>query len=92
MINEVPVIVDDDAPKGYAFAFNKSALKFLEQVGPSWLEQEGGGIFQLALSSGGAGSGFSSNWIAWFKWYCALVSVAPNRTGRLEFCSDDVPN
>jgi len=47
MVNEIPVVADDDAPKTFAFGFNKSALKWFEQTKPGWLERENGGIFHL---------------------------------------------
>lgn len=85
MVNEIPVIADDDCPKQWAFGFNKSALKWFEQAGPGWLQSQGGDIFQLR--QGGAGIAVGS-WQAWFKWYVALGCVAPNRTGSLRFCTD----
>jgi hypothetical protein len=88
MVNEIPVVADDDAPKGYAFGFNKSALKWFEQTKPGWLERENGGIFHLKTAGTGT---YAAIWQAWFRWYAALGSVAPNRTGRLEFCSDEAP-
>jgi hypothetical protein len=89
MVNEIPVVADDDAPKTFAFGFNKSALKWFEQVKPGWLQSEGGDIFQL--KSAGTGT-WAAVWQAWFKWYAAFACVAPNRTGRIEFCTDDAPN
>jgi hypothetical protein len=87
MVNEIPVIADDDAPKGFAFGFNKSAFKWFEQTSPSWLQQDDK-IFQLRQTGS---SEAAAVWQAWFKWYVAFGCVAPNRTGRLEFCSDDEP-
>jgi hypothetical protein len=89
MVNEIPVIADDDCPKGFAFGFNKSALKWFEQAKPGWLEPPGAAsIFQMKTAGTGE---YAAVYQAWFKWYCALGCVAPNRTGRLEFCSDDAP-
>lgn len=88
MVNEIPVVADDDAPKGYAFGFNKSALKWFEQTKPGWLERENGGIFHLKTAGTGT---YAAIWQAWFRWYAALGCVAPNRTGRIEFCTDDAP-
>jgi hypothetical protein len=88
MVNEIPVVADDDAPKTYAFGFNKSALKWFEQTKPGWLERENGGIFHLKTAGTGT---YAAIWQAWFRWYAALGCVAPNRTGRLEFATDDAP-
>ncbi len=88
MVNEIPVVADDDAPKGYAFGFNKSALKWFEQTKPGWLERENGGIFHLKTAGTGT---YAAVWQAWFRWYAALGCVAANRTGRIEFCTDDAP-
>jgi hypothetical protein len=88
MVNEIPVVADDDAPKTFAFGFNKSALKWFEQTKPGWLERENGGIFHLKTAGTGT---YAAIWQAWFRWYCALGCTAPNRTGRLEFATDDPP-
>lgn len=88
MVNEVPVIADDDAPKGFAFGINKSALKWFEQTKPGWLERENGGIFHLKVAAAGQ---FAATWQAYFRWYAAFGNVAPNRGGRVEFCTDDAP-
>ena len=90
MVNEVPVVSDDDAPKGFAFGLNKSAFKWFQQTDPGWLQQGNGGIFHLKTGVTTAGE-FSNAWIAFFRWYSALGCVAPNRTGRVEECADDNP-
>lgn len=88
MVNEIPVVADDDCPKQYAFGFNKSALKWFELKAPGWLEQQNGGMFQLKPGT----EGYFAVWQAWWVWYVCLGCVAPNRTGRLTFCTDDTPN
>lgn len=90
MVNEVPVVSDDDAPKGYAFGLNKSAFKWFQQTDPGWLQQGNGGIFHLKTGITTAGE-FSNAWIAFFRWYSALGCTAPNRTGRIEEAADDAP-
>jgi hypothetical protein len=47
MVNEVPVIADDDCPKGFAFGINKDSFKWFQQAGPGWLESKDGTVFQL---------------------------------------------
>lgn len=87
MVNEIPVIFDDDAPKGFAFGFDNSAFKWFEQTKPGWLEQRDAGVFHLKDSTT---AGVKMNvWQAWFRWYAALGSVAPNRTGRIFGAADD---
>jgi hypothetical protein len=87
MVNEIPVIADDDAPKGYVFGLDKSALKWFEQTNPGWLTQRDGGVFHL---KDGSTAGQKMNvWQAWFRWYAALGCVAPNRTGRIPDAADD---
>src|SRR5207245_600269 len=73
MVNEVPVIADDDAPKGFAFGFNKSAFKWLELAPPHWLQQTNTGIFHLKHGITTAGE-FQNTWIALFVWYAAFVT------------------
>jgi hypothetical protein len=89
MVNEIPVVADDDAPKGFAFAINKSALKWVEQTKPGWLEPPGSStMFQMKTAGTGT---YAAIYQGWWKWYSALACVAPNRTGRIEFASDDAP-
>ncbi len=90
MVNEVPVVADDDAPKGFAFGLNKSAFKWFQQNDPGWLQQGNAGIFHLKHGVSNAGE-FVNSWIAFFRWYAALGCVAPNRTGRIENAADDSP-
>lgn len=90
MVNEIPVIADDDAPKGYVFGVDKSALKWFEQTTPGWLTQRDGGVFHL---KDGSTAGTKMNvWQAYFRWYAALGCVAPNRTGRIPDAADDNAN
>jgi hypothetical protein len=91
MVNEIPVIADDDAPKQFAFGFNKSAFKWFEQTAPGWLEAPGGGGGIFQLKPGASLGEWAAAYEAWFKWYVALGCVAPNRTGQLQFCTDDAP-
>lgn len=87
-VGEVPVITDVMCPKQFAFGFNKSALKIVEIAPPKWLETNGQILF---LKNAGAGTS-SAVWCGWWKFYGALASVAPNRTGRIENCTDDLPS
>jgi hypothetical protein len=87
---EVPVIIDDDAPKGSVFAIDKSALRWFQQWGPGFLESpQDGTVFHLK-DAAGAGQK-EAVWQAWMGWYATLACVAPNRLGRLRHCTDDAP-
>lgn len=90
MVNEVPVVADDDAPKKRAWGLNKGAFKWFEQTSPGWLESKDGQVFHLKPSS--TAGRFDTVWQAWFRWYAALGCVAPQRTGRLRYCTDDNPS
>jgi len=86
---EVPVIADDDCPKTNVFAIDTSALRWFQLAPPGWMERDDGGIFHLKDGST-AGTKVAS-YQAWMRWYAALGSVAPNRLGRLQYCTDDDP-
>ncbi|MDQ3317458.1 MAG: phage major capsid protein, partial [Actinomycetota bacterium] len=87
-VNEIPVMSDDDAPKGYAFGINKDAFKWFEVERPDWLQDpKTGTVFQLAAGSV-AGSSRAA-WQAWFVWYAALGCLAPNRNGAIFNATDD---
>lgn len=89
MVNEIPVVADDDAPAGFVFAVNKSALKWFELTPPGWLEQGDGRILQLKDAS--TAQRKMNVWQGWFRWYAALGATAPNRTGRIISAADDNP-
>jgi hypothetical protein len=92
MVNEIPVVIDDDCPKGWLFGFDKKAFKWFELSKPGFLEQDSG-IFTLkdAYVSGGAGAK-SAIWQAYFRWYAAFGCVSPNRTGAITgITGDDTP-
>ena len=87
---EVPVVIDDDAPKGSVFAIDKSALRWFQQWGPGFLESpQDGTVFHLR--DGSAQGTKEATWQAWMGWYATLGCVAPNRLGRLRYCTDDAP-
>jgi hypothetical protein len=89
MVNEQPVIADDDCPRTYAFGLNKDSFRWFQQSTPGWMEQSGGGIFHL--KDGTTPGTKVATWQAFFSWYAALGCIAPSRNGKLEFCEDDVP-
>lgn len=88
MVNETPVIADDDAPAWTGFGVNRDSFKWYEQVKPGWLESRDGNVFQLKTAGTGT---YASVWQAWFKWYAALGNHAPNRNAVLRFMNDDNP-
>jgi len=89
MVNEIPVIADDDAPRTYAFGLNKESFRWFQLSSPGWMQQGGSGIF--FLKDGSTAGTKVATWQAFFSWYAALGCVAPNRNGVLKFCEDDVP-
>jgi len=91
MVNETPVVSDDDCPVGFAFGINKKALKWYELAEPQWLEQGDGRILHLKDSSTPA-QGKMNVWQGWFKWYAALATHAANRNGRIINGADDNPD
>ena len=92
MVNEIPVIADDDCPKQDVFGINKGSFKWFQQSGPGWLESKDGTVFQLQPNTVGTSATYNAVWLAWFKWYAAMACVAPNRNGRLRYCTDDDPS
>lgn len=88
MVDEVPIVKDDDCPKTFAFAFRKKALKWFELDKPGFLRQEDGSMFQLKNAGTGKAAAV---WQAWYVWYASLGTGAANQTGRLSFCADDNP-
>jgi hypothetical protein len=90
MVNELPVISDDDCPKTWAFALDLSAFKWFQQAGgPGWLTQGDSGMFHLKDAST-AGQKVAV-WQAFFRWYAALGCTRPQTQGSLRFCDDDNP-
>lgn len=87
---EVPVVIDDDCPKGTVFAIDKSALRWFQQWGPGFLESpQDGTVFHL--KDGSSSQTREATWQAWLGWYATLGCVAPNRLGKLQYATDDAP-
>lgn len=86
-VNEVPVIADDDVPKGWVFAINKDAFKWFELDSPGWLESSDGTVWQMGVST--TASGRRAVWEAWWIWYASLACLAPNRIGAIPDAADD---
>ena len=89
MVNEVPVVADDDCPRTWAFGLDKSAFRWFVQAPPGFMQQGGGGIFHL--KDGTTAATKVASWQAFFRVYEALGCIAPNRTGALKFATDDDP-
>jgi hypothetical protein len=85
---ERPVVIDDDAPKGDVFAVDKSALRWYQQTTPGFLADPKGGQI-LHLKDANAAGQKIATWQGWMRWYASLATVAPNRLGRLRYCTDD---
>lgn len=86
-VNEIPVIADDDVPKGWAFGLVKSVFKWFQTDDPDWLRSEDGMVWQLALGS--VLGQRRAAWQAWFVWYAALGCTAPNQVGAIINAADD---
>lgn len=87
---EVPVVIDDDCPKTWAFAVDKDALRWFQLSGPNWMPR-GTENAILELKDGSTAGSKQAVYQGTMFWYSALGSVAPNRLGALKFCSDDSP-
>lgn len=85
---EVPVVIDDDCPKGQVFAIDKSALRWFQQWGPGFLESPNDGTVFHLKATANAGER-EAIWQAWLGWYATLGCVAPNRLGKLQYATDD---
>ena len=90
MVNEVPVVADDDCPRTWAFGLDKDAFRWFQQASPGWMEKGGGGIFHL--KDGATAGSKVATWQAFFRWYASFACVAPNRVGALKFADDDNPS
>jgi hypothetical protein len=87
-VNEIPVIADDDMPKGWVFALRNDAFKWFQIGDPDWLEDPRNGQV-WHLSNGSVAGTRKAAYEAYFKWWGALGSVAPNRTGAIPDAADD---
>ena len=87
MVNEIPVVADDDAPKQFVFGVNKDSFRWYEQQSPGWVQQKDSGVF--FLKDGATGGQKMNVWQAFFKWYAVLGCNAPNRNGTIINCDDD---
>jgi hypothetical protein len=86
-VNEIPVVADDDVPKGWAFALNREPFRWFQIEDPDWLKSEDGTVWHIA--PGSVAGTRKASWQAWFVWYAALGCLAPNRTGAIPDALDD---
>lgn len=90
-VNEIPVVIDDDVPKGWAFALQKDAFLWAQIGDPDWLNQTqgpgSGTVWHLAMGS--TLGKRKASWQAWFVWYAALAAIGPNQTGAIPDAADD---
>jgi hypothetical protein len=86
-VNEVPVIADDDVPRGWVFAIRKDAFTWFQTGDPDWLKSNEGMIWHLA--NGSVAGTRRAAWQAYFVWYAALASTAPNQIGAIINATDD---
>lgn len=91
MVNEVPVVADDDAPRNWVFGINKDSFRWFEQAGPGWMEAPNGSGGVFHLKDGTTAGTKVATYQAWFRWYCNLGNIAPNRNGAIKFATDDNP-
>jgi hypothetical protein len=87
LVNEVPLMHDDDCPKGWAFAGRNDAFTWAEVEEPDWLESQDGTIWHL--KDGSTAGTKQAVWQAWWIWYAALACLAPNQTGAITSAEDD---
>jgi hypothetical protein len=87
MVNEIPVVADDDSPKGWAFAIKKSAFKWAQIDDPDFLKSEDGTVWHLA--NGSVAGTKRAAWQSWFTWYSALACLEPNLIGAIPDAADD---
>lgn len=87
-VNEIPVVADDDTPKGFAFALRKDAFVWAEIDQPDWLTDPKTGLAWQLKTVPSTGRRQAA-WQAWFVWYAALACLAPNRTGRIINAQDE---
>lgn len=86
---ELPVLIDDDCPKQNVFAIDKAALRWYQTNTPGFLADPKNGQIMHLKTTGSSGQRVAT-WQGWLRWYASLATVAPNRLGRLRFCTDEV--
>lgn len=87
-VNEIPVVIDDDVPKGWIFALQKDAFLWAQVQDPDWLTDPKSGL-AWHLAMGSTLGKRKAAWEAWFVWYAAIANIAPNRTGAIPDAQDD---
>ena len=87
-VNEIPVVIDDDVPKGWVFGLQKDAFLWAQIQDPDWLTDPKTGL-AWHLAMGSTLGKRKAAWEAWFVWYAALACVAPNQIGAIPDAADD---
>lgn len=87
--SRIPVISDDDVPKGWAFGLRADAFVWGQIDEPGWMRDPKTDMIHWELKEDNSTGRRQAAWQCWYIWYACLVCVAPNRTGRIINCQDD---
>jgi hypothetical protein len=90
-VNGVETVIDDDAPKGFVFGVQRSALKVLQMTKPGFLESEAGNGAVIELKDNTVAGQKVAAWQAWYRYHCTLACTDPAVTGRISGADDDAP-
>jgi hypothetical protein len=87
----LPMRADVDSPCGTGFLINDDGLCWSQIGPPDWLDAPDGNGSIFVLKDGASLGTRVRIWQAWIVWDASLVSIAPNRQGKMINIQDDVP-
>jgi hypothetical protein len=82
-------VVDDDCPKGFAFAFKRDVLKLMQLTQPGFLEANGGARIELKdhTVAGQKVAAYQS----WYRYHVSMVCTDPALVGMIPDAEDETP-
>ena len=88
MVNEIPVVVDDDCPQGLGIRARTRTLSrgSSRPVRAGWSQRTGPSGSSCRQRTAGT---YDAIWLAWFRWYCGFACIRPNRNGMIYGAADD---
>jgi hypothetical protein len=85
------LVIDDDCPKGYAFAFKRDVLKLMQLTKPGFLEDGSGGA-RIELKDHTTAGQKVASYQAWYRYHVSMVCTDPALVGAIPDAADDTPS
>jgi hypothetical protein len=84
-------VVDDDCPKGFAFAFKRDVLKLMQLTKPGFMPSNDGQGARIELKDHTTAGQKVAAYQAWYRYHVSMVCTDPALVGMIPDAEDDEP-